>query len=69
MDTHGPPNWPHYQLTRGLIGLDNKKDGMTSLLTGRKYDAPPGECTVLYLVVSKILSPGWGVRAFRPMAF
>ena len=29
MDRQGPPNWPRYQLTRGLIGLDNKKDTMT----------------------------------------
>ena len=25
MDTQDPPNRPRYQLTRGLIGLDNKK--------------------------------------------
>ena len=30
-DTQNPPNRPRYQLTRGLIGLDNKKDAMTSL--------------------------------------
>ena len=29
------------------IGLDNEKDAMTSLCLGRKYDAPPCECTVL----------------------
>ena len=26
MDTQDPPNQPRYQLTRGLTGLDNKKD-------------------------------------------
>ena len=36
MDTQDPPNRPHYQLTRGLIGLDNKKDAMTSRCLDRK---------------------------------
>ena len=45
MDTQGPPIQPRYQLTRGLIGLDNEKDAMTSHCLDRKYDAPPGECT------------------------
>ena len=25
MDTQGPPSQPRYQLTRGLLGLDNEK--------------------------------------------
>ena len=36
MDTQDPPNRPHYQLTRGLIGLDNEKDAMTSRCLDRK---------------------------------
>ena len=47
MNRQDPPNRPRYQLTRGLIGLYNKKDAMTSLCLDRKYDVPPGECTVL----------------------
>ena len=35
MDTR-PSHRPHYQFTRGLIGLDNKKDAMTSLCLDRK---------------------------------
>ena len=30
MDTQDCPNQPRYQFTRGLRGLDNKKDAMTS---------------------------------------
>ena len=30
MDRQGPPNRPRYQLTGGLIGLDNEKDAMMS---------------------------------------
>ena len=30
MDTQDPPTDPAFQLTRGLIGLDNEKDAMTS---------------------------------------
>ena len=37
MDRQGPPNRPRYQLTRGLIGLDNEKDTMTSTCLDRKY--------------------------------
>ena len=36
MDTQDPPNRPRYQLTRGLRGLDNKKDAMTSACLDRK---------------------------------
>ena len=36
MDTQDPPIRPRYQLTRGLIGLDNEKDAMTSLCLDRK---------------------------------
>ena len=36
MDTQDPPNRPRYQLTRGLIGLDNEKDAMTSRCLDRK---------------------------------
>ena len=36
MDTQDPPNRPRYQLTRGLKGLDNKKDAMTSRCLDRK---------------------------------
>ena len=46
MDTQDPPNRPCYQLTRGLIGLDNEKDAMTSRCLDRKYDTPPSECTL-----------------------
>ena len=31
------PNRPRYQLTRGLIGLDNEKDAITSSCLDRKY--------------------------------
>ena len=43
MDRQGPPNRPRYQLTRGLIGLDNKKEAMTSSCI---HEATPGECTL-----------------------
>ena len=36
MDTQDPPNRPHYQLTMGVRGLDNKKDAMTSGCLDRK---------------------------------
>ena len=36
MDTQDPPNRPCYQLTRGLTGLDNEKDAMTSGCLDRK---------------------------------
>ena len=36
MDTQDPPNQPHYQLTRGLKGVDNEKDAMTSRCLDRK---------------------------------
>ena len=36
MDTQDPPSPPRYQLTRGLIGLDNEKDAMTSHCLDRK---------------------------------
>ena len=36
MDTQDPPNRPRYQLTRGLRGLDNEKDAMTSRCLDRK---------------------------------
>ena len=36
MDTQDPPNQPCYQLTRGLIGLNNEKDVMTSTSLERK---------------------------------
>ena len=36
MDTQDPPNRPRYQLTRGLRGLDNEKDGMSSGCLDRK---------------------------------
>ena len=36
MDTQDPPNRPRFQLTRGLIGLDNEKDAMTSRCLDRK---------------------------------
>ena len=35
MDTR-PSHRPRYQLTRGLIGLDNEKDAMTSLCLDKK---------------------------------
>ena len=36
MDTQDPPNQCRYQLTNGLIGLDNEKDVMTSCCLNRK---------------------------------
>ena len=36
MDTQDPPNRPRYQLIRGLRGLYNEKDGMTSTCLDRK---------------------------------
>ena len=36
MDTQDPPTDPAFQLTRGLIGLDNEKDAMTSRCLDRK---------------------------------
>ena len=36
MDTQDPPTEPRYQLTRGLRGLDNEKDAMTSGCLDRK---------------------------------
>ena len=36
MDTQDSPNRPGAQLTRGLIGLDNEKDAMTSGCPDRK---------------------------------
>ena len=36
MDTQDPPNRPCYQLTRGLRGLDNENDAMTSACLDRK---------------------------------
>ena len=36
MDTQDPPTDPANQLTRGLIGLDNEKDVMTSGCLDRK---------------------------------
>ena len=48
MDRQGPPNWPRYQLTGGVTRTRHEKDGMTSRLDRkRKYDAPPGKCTLL----------------------
>ena len=49
MDRQGPPNWPCYQLTWGLTRTRHEKDAVTSrcLDRKRKYDAPPGECTLL----------------------
>ena len=49
MDRQGPPNRPRYQLTRALTRTRHEKDAMTSrcLDRKRKYDAPPGECTLL----------------------
>ena len=35
MDTR-PSHRPRYQLTRGLMGLDNEKDAMTSRCLDRK---------------------------------
>ena len=47
MDRQGPPNWPRYQLTRGLTRIRHEKDAMTSIgKQEMKYDAPPGECTL-----------------------
>ena len=36
MDTQDPSNQPGYQLSRGLIGLDNDKDAIASLCLDRK---------------------------------
>ena len=36
VDTQDPPNQPRYQLTRGLLVLDNEKDDMTSRCLDRK---------------------------------
>ena len=36
MDTQDPSNRPRYQLTRGLRGLYNEKDAMTSACLDRK---------------------------------
>ena len=36
MNTQDLPNRPCYQHTRGLIGLDNEKDAMTSRCLDRK---------------------------------
>ena len=36
MDTQDPPNQPRYQLTRGLMSLDNEKDALTSHCLDRK---------------------------------
>ena len=47
MDRQGPPNRPRYQLTRGLTGLDNEKDAVTSFCLDRSmHEATPGECTL-----------------------
>ena len=56
MDRQGLPNRPRYQLTRGLTRTRHEKDAMTSrcLDRKRKYDAPPGECTLL---AGKALAP------------
>ena len=49
MDRQGQPNRPRYQLTRGLTRTRHEKDAMMSrcLDRKRKYDVPPGECTLL----------------------
>ena len=47
MDSQDPPTRPRYQLTRGLRGLDNEKDAMTSDCLDRRYVVPSGECIVL----------------------
>ena len=36
MDTQDSPNQCRYQLTKGLIGLDNEKDAMTPCCLNRK---------------------------------
>ena len=37
MDRQDPPNRPRYQVTRGLIRLDNEKEVMTSSSRDRRY--------------------------------
>ena len=64
MDRQGPPNRHCYQLTRGLTRTRHEKDAVTSrcLDRKRKYDAPPGECTLL-------TGPAgvWRDRSHRPV--
>ena len=36
MDAQDPPNRPSFQVTKGLLSLDNKKYAMTSLCLDRK---------------------------------
>ena len=55
MDTQDPPNWPYYQLTKGLIGLDNKKDAMTS----RCLDTKEVQCATWRVQSSR---PAWPVE-------
>ena len=59
MDRQGPPNRPRYQLTRGITRNRHEKDAMTSqcLDRKRKYDAPPGECTLLVLYIGRLAGP------------
>ena len=52
MDRQGPPNWPRYQLTRGLTRTRHEKDAMTSRCLGSKevrcstwrMHSPDGSC-------------------------
>ena len=79
MDRQGPPNRPRYQLTRGLTRTRHEKDAMTSrcLDRKRKYDARPGECTLLAgpagIIYRTSFSDVWRDRScdltFQPIKF
>ena len=73
MDRQGPPNRHRYQLTRGLTRIRHEKDTMTSrcLDRKRKYDVPPGECTLLTgpagILYRTSFSGVWRDRSRRPV--
>ena len=73
MDRQGPPNRPRNQLTRGLTRTRHEKDAMTSrcLDRKRKYDAPPGECTLLAgpagIIYRTSFSDVWRDQSRRPV--
>ena len=73
MDRQDPPNWPRYQLTRGLIGLDIEKRRRDVILSRQEV------CTRLHLAnVHSVTGPAgilyrmtfsvvWRDRSRRPV--
>ena len=74
MDRQGPPNQPGYQLTMGLTRTRCEKDAMMSryLDRKRKYDVPPGKCTLLTgpagIIYKTSFSGVWRDQSRRPVS-